>query len=64
VKASVLLHKAVFHFLDIDECLTGNHKCGDGEECYNKENGYECRCTKGLTREKDKCIGMSLLCND
>jgi hypothetical protein len=60
VKSSVLLHEGIFHFSDIDECLTGKYKCGDGEECHNKENGYECRCTKGLTREKSKCIGMSL----
>ena len=57
----MLVVKNLVHFLDIDECLTGNYTCDEGEDCYNKENGYECQCMPGFKREKDKCVGMYMI---
>jgi hypothetical protein len=45
-----------FCFSDINECLASARVCGENEVCHDKEDGYECRCKKGFTREKDICV--------
>ena len=33
--------------IDIDECATGAHACGDSAQCVNTEGGHACECAPG-----------------
>ncbi len=34
---------------DADECVNGNHACGDHGECMNSAGGYACKCDEGYS---------------
>ncbi|EDV90946.1 GH23997, partial [Drosophila grimshawi] len=41
--------------IDIDECETGDHSCGDNQLCQNRHGGYICACPAGhqVSRQPD-----------
>ena len=46
---------------DIDECMTGKHRCRTDEQCRNNDGGYDCvaNCAPGHTRASNgTCIGV------
>ena len=53
VKALIIL------ILDINECNTGKHHCGDGI-CQNTDGSYSCICPEGYTiiDSGKRCIGL------
>ena len=48
----------LFHFLDVDECMSDNGGCE--KQCVNKDGSYKCLCGKGevLMADKKTCAGI------
>ena len=46
-----------YYFVDHDECVTGNHTCG--QRCVNHPGGYTCTCLTGFSLNNDNrtCSG-------
>uniref|UniRef100_UPI00358F448E fibulin-1-like isoform X1 n=2 Tax=Myxine glutinosa TaxID=7769 RepID=UPI00358F448E len=36
------------HCVDVDECQTGVHRCGEGQTCINSPGSYSCNCRVGF----------------
>ena len=49
--------------LDIDECSTKQHDCGENSKCVNTEPGYKCQCDSGYKKHKNgrKCEGIGFV---
>ena len=48
-------------YLDIDECITGNHDCDVNANCINTVGSYNCSCKKGCTGDGRSCSGTLTL---
>ncbi|XP_019947387.2 thrombomodulin-like [Paralichthys olivaceus] len=47
--------------VDVDECEEDDDLCtGEGEECFNTEGGYQCRCTEGFEEEDGACVDVEI----
>ena len=44
-------------FLDIDECITGNHECDVNANCTNTVGGNNCTCKEGFYGDGRSCSG-------
>ena len=44
-------------FLDIDECITGNHDCDVNANCTNTVGGHNCTCKEGFYGDGRSCSG-------
>ena len=51
------VHRLLFPFIDIDECLSGRHGCEGNTTCNNTIGSYCCRCKKGYQTNKTNCTG-------
>lgn len=45
--------------VDIDECKTGAHNCGDHAQCTNTKGAFVCVCENGYTATPSGCVGKS-----
>ncbi|XP_043069428.1 fibulin-1 isoform X1 [Drosophila bipectinata] len=50
--------------IDIDECETGEHNCGEGQICRNRNGGYVCECPLGhelktLSNGSKSCLDIN-----
>ena len=44
---------------DIDECQRGTHKCGEKQQCINRQGTYFCQCPRGMRHDgTGSCVGM------
>ena len=44
------------HFLDVDECALGRHKCGANTICTNNKGSYSCTCNRpGYHGDAENC---------
>ena len=48
-------------YLDVDECITGNHNCDVNANCTNTVGGHNCTCKEGFAGDGRSCSGK--LCN-
>ena len=46
-----------FDFIDVDECMTGNHNCHADAECHNTMGSHTCQCVEGFTGTGFECDG-------
>lgn len=48
------------HLLDVDECQSGLHRCGEGQLCHNLPGSYRCECQTGYQYDSFRrmCVGM------
>ena len=46
-----------FSYLDIDECITGNHDCHVNATCTNTVGSHNCTCKEGYTGNGGSCAG-------
>ena len=47
------------NILDVDECVTGAHKCDlTASKCLNNPGNYSCQCKDGFFENKNNCRGM------
>ena len=44
-------------YLDVDECITGNHGCDVNANCTNTVGGHNCTCKKGFAGDGRSCLG-------
>ena len=44
-------------YLDIDECITGNHDCNVNANCTNTVGGHNCTCKEGFAGDGHSCSG-------
>ena len=51
------IHRLLFPFIDIDECLSGKHSCEGNTTCNNTIGSYCCRCKKGYQGNNTNCTG-------
>lgn len=42
-------------FPDINECETGEARCGLDQNCHNKQGGYTCTCPAGHSYVGGRC---------
>lgn len=47
-------------FLDVDECQSNVHRCGEGQLCHNLPGSYRCECRTGYQYDSFRrmCVGM------
>ena len=43
-------------YLDVDECITGNHGCVVNANCTNTVGGHNCTCKKGFAGDGRSCL--------
>lgn len=48
-------------FLDVDECQSNVHRCGEGQLCHNLPGSYRCECRTGYQYDSFRrmCVGMN-----
>lgn len=46
--------------VDVDECQSNLHHCGEGQLCHNLPGSYRCECQTGYQYDSFKrtCVGM------
>lgn len=49
-----------FYNLDVDECQSNLHRCGEGQLCHNLPGSYRCECQTGYQYDSFRrmCVGM------
>ena len=61
---AVLLSPPSMHLLytcvDVNECETGLHNCGQNSQCNNADGGFWCTCEPGYSGDGLVCEGMVL----
>ncbi|XP_040920866.1 thrombomodulin-like [Toxotes jaculatrix] len=45
---------------DVNECVEQDVCTGEGEECFNTEKGYECRCKYDYVEDDGECISTEI----
>ena len=50
--------------VDIDECATGAHSCGDNAQCVNSDGGHFCTCDSGYSPSGDDWTLQNPQCAD
>lgn len=47
-------------FVDVDECQSSLHRCGEGQLCHNLPGSYRCECQTGYQYDSFRrmCVGM------
>ena len=58
---SVLMIQCCTCFADVNECITGEHKCDAKADCNNTEGSFECTCKAGYSGNGVYCIGDYIL---
>lgn len=50
----------VLCLVDVDECQSGQHRCGEGQLCHNLPGSYRCECQTGYQYDSFRrmCVGM------
>ena len=44
-----------FHFVDVNECVTGSHDCHINANCTNGIGNFTCVCIDGFTGDGRTC---------
>lgn len=46
--------------VDVDECQSSQHRCGEGQLCHNLPGSYRCECQTGYQYDSFRrmCVGM------
>ena len=59
--ASVSLFKMAHHFLDTNECTSGDSDpCGDNAECVDTFGSFICNCSEGFAGDGVDCKSWSI----
>ncbi len=55
-----LLYDVHVCLVDVDECQSGLHRCGEGQLCHNLPGSYRCECQTGYQYDSFRrvCVGM------
>ena len=48
-------------FVDVNECITGDHNCDANADCNNTEGSFECTCKPGYSGNGVDCTGDYIL---
>ncbi|XP_049540583.1 protein kinase C-binding protein NELL1-like isoform X3 [Anopheles darlingi] len=43
---------------DLDECMTGQHRCGETTDCVNMPGWYFCKCKSGFETKGSDCVDI------
>ena len=51
--------RCAYNLADIDECETGDYRCGHYTVCVNTVGSYNCICLEGFAARGAECEGKS-----
>ena len=59
--ASISVFKTAHHFLDTNECMSGDSDpCGDNAECVDTFGSFICNCSEGFAGDGVDCKSWSI----
>ena len=50
-----MFHLFELYYVDIDECVKGEHNCSKYARCKSSYGGYSCECLKGFEGDGETC---------